>query len=64
MHGGTFGNEKQLRLIKLHANGDVSYWKGDDMRGIIQTVEAGVCTNPNQFFIKSKKGRKYEFEDI
>ena len=33
--GGALGRSNQNRNLKLHENGHISYWKGNDMRGVI-----------------------------
>ena len=69
--GGLLKNQKQKRTLKLHANGQVTYWKGSDLRGVIP-LESSTLTavEGNGFYIefrdaKEKDGRrKVLFEDI
>jgi hypothetical protein len=71
--GGMFKNEKQKRTLKLHSTGELSYWKGTDLRGVIKFEEDTVISmeGVKGFYIdykdevKSKGGRrKINFEEV
>ena len=70
--GGIMGTAKQNRLLKLHCNDTLTYWKRDKFfSGLIHlTSLSEVGVNPEEphiFFIKAEVEngfRTYEFEDL
>ena len=73
LFGGYFKNKKQIRTLKIHGNGEISYWNGYTMRGTIELDKTSTCglLPPNQknetiaFYIKTKdkSDKGYCFED-
>lgn len=66
-------NKKQMRTLKLHPNGMLTYWDKDDIKGSIKfnlSTEVGMVSGKdNQWYIISteegtKNSRKYEFEEL
>jgi hypothetical protein len=42
LHGGPFHNKKQQRRLKMHLNGQITYWSGNQLKGVIDVNEKTV----------------------
>ena len=69
--GGLLHNQKQKRTLKFHKNGQITYWKGKDLRGVIPVDTTTITAmEGNGFYIESMDNkdknvrRKVQFEEM